>query len=255
MTQPLPWRLSKDERYELNRRVVNMWCPHYRDKLYKDSFSFWKKPKYAWKSVHKLRVFLVFLPTILRDFVPAVHRVILKITFALRRLDGLVVSIDEARRLGVLPGSHVLPKGILDRVNLDLVLGIVMLEGCFPISILNTTLHHLLHYPEHTKLNGCLRWFWMFVFERFNKRIKGMVKNNHWVAESLAHNVLLQIATRFFDEVTESSKDVIPWRLLGRSRSVRLVLTSNGVHHDHTLDVCLQTQKRFETGITSNGCC
>ena len=109
MTQPLPWRLSKDERYELNRRVVNMWCPHYRDKLYKDSFSFWKKPKYVWKSVHKLRVFLVFLPTILRDFVPAVHRAILKITFALRRLDGLVVSIDEARRLGVLPGSHVLP--------------------------------------------------------------------------------------------------------------------------------------------------
>ena len=142
----------------MDRRVVTMWCPHYRDKLHKDGVSFWKKPKYNWKTDHKLRVFLVFLPTILRDFVPAVHRALLRITFALRRLDGLVISIDEARRLGVLPGSHVLPKGILDSVNNDLILGIIMLEGCVPISILNTTLHHVLHFAVQTKLNGCLRY-------------------------------------------------------------------------------------------------
>ena len=101
---------------------------------------------------------MVFLPTILRDFVPAVHRAILRITFALRRLDGLVISIDEARRLGVLPGSHVIPKGVLRSVNNDLILGIVMLEGCVPISVLNTTLHHLLHFGENTMWNGCLRF-------------------------------------------------------------------------------------------------
>jgi hypothetical protein len=135
-----------------------MWCPHYRDRLHKNSVSFWIKPKYSWKTEHKLRVFNVFLPTILRDFVPAVHRAILRLTFALRRLDGLVVSIDEATQLGLLPGSHVIPKGILDSVNRDLVLGIVMLEGCVPISVLNTTLHHVLHFGESTMKNGCLRF-------------------------------------------------------------------------------------------------
>ena len=113
-----------------------------------------EKSKYNWKTEHKLRVFNVFLPTILRDFVPAVHRAILRITFALRRLDGLVVSVDEATRLGVLPGSHVIPKGTLDSVNKDLVLGIVMLEGCVPTSVLNTTLHHVLHFGESTMMNG-----------------------------------------------------------------------------------------------------
>ena len=52
-----------------------------------------------------------------------------------------------------------------------------------------------------------------------------MVKNNHWVAESLAHNALMQTAARFFDEVTECSKDVTPWRLIGKARPVRFVKT------------------------------
>ena len=47
----------------------------------------------------------------------------------------------------------------------------------------------------------CIRWFWMFVFERYNKRIKGMVKNRHWVAESLARHALLETATRYFNMV------------------------------------------------------
>ena len=78
-------------------------------------------------------------------------------SFTLRRLDGLVISINEARRIGVIPGSHVLPKGIVRNVTKDLILDIVMLEGCLPVTILNTTLHHLLHFGEQTALNGCLR--------------------------------------------------------------------------------------------------
>ena len=156
-TQPLPWRLSKDARELLNRRVVNMWCPHYRDKLHRRGKSFWLKPKHCWKRKHKLTIFLVFLPTLLRDLVPEVHRAILKMVFALRRLDGLVISINEAKRIGVLPGSHVLPKGIIDSVTEDLILGIIMLEGCLPLTLLNTTLHHLLHFGEQTSANGCLR--------------------------------------------------------------------------------------------------
>ena len=156
-SQPLPWRLSKDDRDLLNSRVINMWWPHYRDKLHRHGKSFWLKPKHCWKTKHKLTIFLVFLPTILRDLVPEVHRAIQKIVFALRRLDGLVISINEANRIGVLPGSHVLPKGIINSVTKDLILGVIMLEGCLPVSFLNTTLHHLLHFGNQTSENGCLR--------------------------------------------------------------------------------------------------
>ena len=74
----------------------------------------------------------------------------------------------------------------------------------------------------------------MFVFERYNKRVKGMVKNNHWVAESLARNALLQTAARFFDEVTECSKDVTAWRMIGKARPVRFVKTHTLTSRSHT---------------------
>ena len=155
----LPWRLTREQVQMLDERVRRMWWPHYRDKLHSKGFSFWKKTKNCWKSKHKLTILLVLLPTLLCGCVPAVHRAIMKIVFALRRLDGLVLSLAEAKKRGVQPESHVLPKGILKSVNRDLILGIVMLEGCFPVSILNTTLHHILHYGEQTDRNGCLRWF------------------------------------------------------------------------------------------------
>ena len=39
----------------------------------------------------------------------------------------------------------------------------------------------------------------MFAFERYNKRIKNMVKNRHWVAESIAQNALIEIAAQYFN--------------------------------------------------------
>ena len=220
-TKPFPWRLSKEQLRILNDRVVNMWCPHYRDKLFKGKTSFWKKSMYCWKTKHKLNIFLVLLPTLLRGCVPVVHRALLRLIFALRRLDGLVVSIDEAIRLGICPGSHAFPKGTLEHVMKDLILGVVMLEGCFPITILNTTLHHILHFAEQTGMFGVLRWFWMFVFERYNKMIKGMVKNNHWAAESLARNALLQTGARFLDEKNLSHKAPPMYKLIGKGRVAR----------------------------------
>tara|TARA_B110000444_G_C18553947_1_gene461584 strand:+ start:439 stop:657 length:219 start_codon:yes stop_codon:yes gene_type:complete len=39
----------------------------------------------------------------------------------------------------------------------------------------------------------------MWAFERYNKLIKGMVKNNSSAEESIASNTLLAIATRFVE--------------------------------------------------------
>ena len=64
----------------------------------------------------------------------------------------------------------------------------------------------------------------MFVFERYNKRVKGMVKNRHWVAESLARHALLETMTRYFNLVKERERTIQMVRFLGKGRVIRYVI-------------------------------
>ena len=150
---------------------------------------------------------LVLLPTVLSGFVPAVHRALLTLVYGLRLLDGQVVSFKEATRLGVEPGSHVLKKSSIEYAGALVILGLVMLEGSFPISHLNPALHHLAHYPRMVARVGCLRWFSMYSFERNNKKIKGLARNGRHVLSGVANNICLDVATRYTSVVTATSED------------------------------------------------
>ena len=168
-------------------------------KLCSEGFSFWKKPDRCWKSAHKSYIFLVLLPTCLWGFVPAVHTALLVLVYALRRLDGQVVSAAEASRLGIEPGSHSLDKMDIKAAGEDLVRGLVLLEGCLPGSHLNPALHHLVHYCDMVASVGVLRWFSMFAFERNNKKVKGLARNAKDPLACVANNIQIDIATRYID--------------------------------------------------------
>ena len=193
----LPWRLGKDDIAILDQRVRDMMWPHYMDILLKKGVSFWRKSETCPKCKDKSYIFLVLLPTLLRGFVPSVHRAILTLVYGLRLLDGQVVSAAEAEEIGVMAGSHVLKKTAIPHAGELVVLGLVLLEGSFPIAHLNPALHHLVHYPHMVTRVGCLRWFSMFSFERNNKKIKGLARNGHHALSGVANNIQLDIATRF----------------------------------------------------------
>jgi hypothetical protein len=179
----------------------------------------------CWKCVHLAYIVLVLLPTLLRDFVPAVHRALLAFVYALRRLLGQVVSVAEANRLGVMPGSRVLDKVLLVTVRKDLVRGLVMLEGSFPCSSINPAAHHFVHYGEQTSLVGSLRALSMHCFETNNKKIKGLVRSTKNPLCSLANNIQLDISTRYLAAEASEATDMTPGlRLLGRSKMYRCVL-------------------------------
>jgi len=72
-----------------------------------------------------------------------------------------------------------------------------MLEGSLPACHLNPLLHHLVHYASKTAQVGCLRWFAMWAFERFNKKVKNLVKNAATPLASIAQNILVDIAARY----------------------------------------------------------
>ena len=64
----------------------------------------------------------------------------------------------------------------------------------------------------------------MFTFERYNKRIKNMVKNRHWVAESIAQNALIEIAAQYLNTlegVRASNESSHPFKPIVRSYKVR----------------------------------
>ena len=78
----------------------------------------------------------------------------------------------------------------------DVIKGLVLLEGSFPLDHLNPGLQHLVHYAQQTARNAQLDWFSMFCFERNNKRVKGLVKHTTAPLASVANNVELDIQAR-----------------------------------------------------------
>lgn len=147
----------------------------------------------------------MILPTCLRDYIPAVHRSILVLVYSLRRLQGQVVSLAEAKSLKVEPGSPVVDRRQLRSVRRDLVLGVSMLEGSLPPNHINPLLHRLVHYPRQTASYGRIWSLSMWAFERYNKKIKDMVRKNSSAQESIVTNALLETATRF----VEMTRDVV----------------------------------------------
>ena len=212
-----PWRLTPNQVKLMDKRVRSMWWTHYTDKLCWDGHSFWTKTDRMWKASHKCFCLLVILPTCLRGFVKATHLALLYIVDAFRRLDGQTVSVYEAKSLGVEPGL-VIEKKTIGRAGMQLIVGLLLLEGSFPVSHLNPNAKHFVHYGEATKRVGLLRWVSMPAFERCNKRLKGLVRSNQHPETSLANNLQMDMATRIdnLDKILTECSEPVPLRLSRR---------------------------------------
>ena len=91
---------------------------------------------------------------------------------------GQVHSWNMCNRLRVSPGSFCVDKGYVRACHVGIIRALVMLEGVLPASQLNPGMHHFVHYAQYTLTHGSLRLFWMMGFERFNKYLKDLVRNN-----------------------------------------------------------------------------
>ena len=59
------------------------------------------------------------------------------------RLEGQVLSFNQAKHVGVMPGSRVILKKAVPLLHKELLRGLVLFEGAVPASLLNPALHHL----------------------------------------------------------------------------------------------------------------
>ena len=175
---------------------------------------------YNSRSISLLQVILI---TCLRGYVPAVHRALLTLVYALRRLEGQVISKEESDTLGVRPGSRIVHKASLIEVHRDLILGLCMLEGSLPASHLNPLLHRVAHYAIQTAKFGLLTKFSMYAFERYNKRMKSLTRSAKLPLASLANQMKIEIGTRYHT-LTHENVDKPPiCVLVGRKSKHRCI--------------------------------
>ena len=202
----LPWRLSSEEVSAVDERVGRIWWTHYIDPLHWGGYSFFKKSDRMYKSRHKMFIFLVLLPTVLRGYTPAVHMGLVTLVDALRQLQGQVVSEKDAIELGIRPGSRFLDRRRLTSLQRQVVKGLIMLEGSIPPPHLNPLLHRLVHYVVITAAFGLMWWFAMYAFERYNKYIKKFIRNKRLALASVESGIKMEIACRFL-EMSKSEND------------------------------------------------
>ena len=160
---PLPWRLNKLARDIVNKRVMRISYPHYTPMCSIDSDSFINRAG-IWRTASKLVAFLVVLVPALRGFVPKFRAGLRSLIWGLRILEGQTISVNEAFKLNVESGYHVLKKADIERARTLIREGLSMIEGCCPISVLVPAIHCLCHYADGAELHGLLRLLWMINF-------------------------------------------------------------------------------------------
>ena len=208
--KPLPWRLTREERKLLDERMRNVVWPHYVDRLAYRGHSFWTKPNRLWKIRRKIVLLYYMLPCQLRDQVPKLREAIFSFVWAMRRLEGQVHSFFMTKALGIVPGCKTVKRSQLPEIHRQLIRSLCLFEGCIPTDHLNPGMHHFCHYAEYTMTHGLLTKFWMMVFERFNKHIKGLCRNNDQPESHLSNSVRQDVSARFVSlvesELFDSSK-------------------------------------------------
>ena len=71
--------------------------------------------------------------------------------------------------------------------------------GSSPPDMTPPCAHCFVHYPDLALLFGVLVWYWLMTFERYNKKLKGMVGNNNYPTASLANALLRDAAACYHD--------------------------------------------------------
>ena len=122
-----------------------------------------------------------------------------KFVWAMRRLLGQVHCFDEAVRMNILPGSRSVDKRATPMLQRQVVLGLILLTGCYPIGHINPGAHHFSHVGLFTCTHALLDGLWMMGFERTNLFLKSLIQAGLHVHIHLANAVAIDMAASYYE--------------------------------------------------------
>ena len=64
------------------------------------------------------------------------------------------------------------------------------MTGCSPVDEVPPCAHCFVHYPDAARMFGVLLWYWLMTFERYNKKMKGLVGSTTNPISSLMNSLI-----------------------------------------------------------------
>ncbi|GJS39831.1 transposable element [Tanacetum coccineum] len=96
----------------------------------------------------------------------------------------------------------------LDKMQLELVVTLCLLEKFFPPSFFDIMIHLTMHLTREVKLCGPICFRWMYPFERCMKVIKGHVRNRNRPEGCIAEETIAEETIEFFSEYHKTMKTI-----------------------------------------------
>ncbi|GJX06299.1 putative transposase-associated domain-containing protein [Tanacetum coccineum] len=96
----------------------------------------------------------------------------------------------------------------LDKMQLELVVTLCLLEKFFPPSFFDIMIHLTVHLTREVKLCGPICFRWMYPFERCMKVIKGHVRNRNRPEGCIAEETIAEETIEFFSEYHKTMKTI-----------------------------------------------
>ncbi|GKD97387.1 putative transposon, En/Spm-like protein, partial [Tanacetum coccineum] len=96
----------------------------------------------------------------------------------------------------------------LDKMQLELVVTLCLLEKFFPPSFFDIMIHLTVHLTREVKLCGPICFRWMYPFERCMKVIKGHVRNRNRPEGCIAKETIAEETIEFFSEYHKTMKTI-----------------------------------------------
>ncbi|GJV81578.1 putative transposase-associated domain-containing protein [Tanacetum coccineum] len=96
----------------------------------------------------------------------------------------------------------------LDKLQLELVVTLCLLEKFFPPSFFDIMIHLTVHLTREVKLCGPICFRWMYPFERCMKVIKGHVRNRNRPEGCIAEETIAEETIEFFSEYHKTMKTI-----------------------------------------------
>ncbi|XP_074332026.1 uncharacterized protein LOC141668881 [Apium graveolens] len=160
---PSPFTLSKAEKRTFLSSLMSMKLPYEHASNIKNFVSMPDLSIYGLKS-HNCHILLQqLLPVAIRFVLPKHVRVtIIRLCFFFNTLCNKVVDVSK-----------------LDKLQSDVILTLCDLEKVFHASFFDVMVHIVVHLVHELRLCGPVFYTWMYVFERFNKVLKGYVRNRY----------------------------------------------------------------------------
>ncbi|XP_074336395.1 uncharacterized protein LOC141673544 [Apium graveolens] len=217
---------KKAEKKKMLSSLMHMKLPYGHASNIKNCVSIDELKMFGMKS-HDCHIMLQqLLPIAIRAVLPKNVKVtIIRLCFFFNALCNKIVDVSK-----------------LDKLQADVIITLCELEKIFPASFFDVMIHLMVHLVRELRLCGSVFYRWMYAFERFNKVLRGYVRNLYHPEGCMAESYLGEESVELCQEfVKQSGTTVGLWKDVDKLSGPLSVVTMKSIDEKEMHDEYLQS--------------